>query len=618
MVRPSPETLPQGVTLAAVLAERARREPDRVALRAKRLGVYRERTWAEFCELAACCALGLRAFGLRTGERAALVGDPREEWIICDLAVQTLGAVSVCLYPTWSERELDRALRETVPTVIVAEGPECLERLQPLLARLPSLKRLVILDAAATAASGLRDAVSFAQVLAAGREALGDGEAASVLEGLADELDPREPAVLHFTAGTTSRPKGAVLSQEGQLAGARALVAHYPALGRPGHRTVPHLPLAHVLGRQSAIALPLVSGVVPHFGENLEQLPQTFFETAPTVLFTVPRYLHRLASRIRTALGATGGLKRQVSAAALSFGRRYAEARRRDVRSHLGRVQNALFRWGVYRPILNKLGFDRLELVLCGGGPLGEEVTTFWHGLGVNLVQVYGLTEAGGVVAGQKSPFPEPSAPARVLGGVEVKLGPGGEVLVRGEHVYGGYAGPVEDLAETMGEHWLATGDLGALEEGGLRLLGRSSDVLAGPGGEKVLLSPLEAALRASPLVSEAVVVGEGQSHFGALIDLDREAAAQRLRNRGVSHGRSASLGDLPEVLELVGAEIDRANRLFSEGKQIRSFRILPAPLDPEGGLLTPLLVPKRRACLEAYRDLIDALYDSEGSPVAS
>ena len=246
------------------------------------------------------------------------------------------------------------------------------------------------------------------------------------------------PAFIVYTSGTTGHPKGALVTHGKHLAATANIVDHYPTLAQKQHRTVAYLPLCHVLGRDVAVTLPLISRLVPHFGESPEDLPTTLFEIAPTVLFTVPRYLQKFASQV--LLGILNSSRRQArdrrSRHALRARPRAAALGRRG----RPRAATALYRAcraGVFVPILNKLGFDRLELMICAGAPLPPETMALWQMLGVNVVEMYGQTEtAGGIISGQRGPFPRPGDVGTVPAGWEVKLADDGEVLVRSPDLF--------------------------------------------------------------------------------------------------------------------------------------------------------------------------------------
>src|SRR5437763_2128853 len=275
-------------TAPGLLVERARQHPARVAYRAKRLGIYRERTWREYAALVGRAADGLTELGLVPGERVAIIGDACEEWMRAYMAAQALGAVTYGIYPTASAAETEYQLRDGGACIVVAENQEYVDKVLPIIDRLPQVRQIVVVDTRAMFAYRHDKLASFAALVESG---IADDEPAiEHLETLAAQLSPEGPAFIISTAGTTGHPKGALCSHGRHLAGTYNIVEHYPLLAEP-HRTVVYLPLSHGLGRDVAITLPLISGLVPHFGEDVEELGAALFEVAPTVLLTVPRHL---------------------------------------------------------------------------------------------------------------------------------------------------------------------------------------------------------------------------------------------------------------------------------------------------------------------------------------
>ena len=260
------------------------------------------------------------------------------------------------------------------------------------------------------------------------------------LERQVARIDPQSPAFIVYTSGTTGHPKGALVAHGKHLAATANIVEHYPTLAQDEHRTIAYLPLCHVLGRDVAVTLPLISRLVPHFGEDLEDLPTTLFEVAPTVLFTVPRYLQKFGSQVLLGILNSSAAKRIAADVAIAFARKHARARWTGRPGLLRETLYRACRAGVFMPILNKLGFDRLELVICAGAPLPPDTMALWHMLGVNVTEMYGQTEtAGGIISGQRGPFPRPGDVGTVPAGWQVRLADDGEVLVSSPDLFDGY-----------------------------------------------------------------------------------------------------------------------------------------------------------------------------------
>jgi long-chain acyl-CoA synthetase len=591
-------------TAPQLLAERARADPDGVALRAKHLGLYRERTWRDYAGLVSRCATALQGHGVRAGDRVAIMGDACEEWLVCDLGAQAAGAITYGIYPTASATELEYQMRDGGAKVFIAEDQEYVDKILPLAARLPQLERIVVIDASAM--FGYDDArlLPYEDLLAKGSD--------DALDRLCKDLVPRQPAFIVYTSGTTGNPKGALISHGVHLAACHNLIEHYPALAAPGHRTVVYLPLCHILGRDVAVTLPLLGGPVPHFGEDIEDLPATLFDVAPTVLFTVPRYMQKFASQVLIGIGSTTRLKRACYGWAMRIGRE--QAKRRWEGDRTPSLLYALARKLVFAPLLEKIGLDRLELAISGGAPLPPETMGLWQVWGVNLVEIYGQTEeAGAIISGQKGPFPRPGSVGSVAPGWELRLGEANEIQIRGDLVFERYWNNDDATHEVKAaDGWLHTGDVGEWRGEDLRLVDRARDFIVTDGGKTLSPSYIENALRASPYIAEAMVIGHARKYLTALVEIDFDTVADWARAQDVSYTGFTSLARHPEVERLIASEVQKANAALARVEQVKAFRILPKALDPEeeGEPVTPTRKVKRAKMAERFADLVESMYD--------
>lgn len=601
-------------TAPQLLCERARAEPSRIALRAKRLGLYEERTWRALALATARLAEGFAAQGVVKGDRVAIMGDACEQWLVCDLAAQALGAITYGIYPTASVAELEHQMRDGGAKLFVAENQEYVDKLLPLAPQLDALAAIVVIDPTAMFAYDDARLVLYDALLAS---TLDDAELLARLEQRAGQIGPDDPAFIVYTSGTTGAPKGALVSHGRHLAGAANIVLHYPLLDEAGLRSVVFLPLCHVLGRDLAITLPLIAGVVPHFGESVADLATTLHEVAPDFLVLVPRYLQKFAAQVLIGIANTSPAKRAVHDAAMRIGRKHARARWEG-----GPASSPLYaacRLLSFKPVLAKLGFARLRLVIAGGAPLPPETAAFWQILGVNVCEVYGQTEeAGAIISGQRGPFPRPGNVGTLADGWEIKLdADNGEILLKGGHVFDGYWNQPQASAAAWREGWLTTGDVGAWDDtqpGHLKLVDRARDFIVTAGGKTISPSFIENILRGSPYVGEAMVIGHARKYLSALIEIDADSVADWARAHAVSYTGYTSLTAEPRVNALIAGEIERANAALARVEQIKRFRILPKQLDPEeeGEPVTPTRKLKRALMIKRFEALVESMYEDD------
>jgi long-chain acyl-CoA synthetase len=609
-------------TLPGLLLERASKTPSDVAYRTKKLGIYQERTWSAFYRMVVQCSMGLMKLGLNHGDHVALMGDPCEEYVICELAAQALGAITFGIYPTSSPKEISCLVNDGKTSFFVAQNQEYVDRILPFFDQISHLKYIIVIDTRGIFMYNHRALVPFEKLMKDG--AMENGSADKLFKERVSKIKPSDGSFIVYTSGTEGSPKGVLISQGKHIAGAYTLIDRYPILANFPHRTVAFLPLCHVLGKDIAITLPLLTRITPHYGENIEDLGQTIFETAPTVLFTTPRYLQKFVSGILVGIEKSSPLKKWMYKLGLSVGRRYIRNVWDGEKHLLTKLLYFVFYWAAFRPILNKIGFNQLKIALSSGAPLPPEVMALWQIYGVNLSEFYGQTETGGALISAQSPqFPRPGNVGFPPTGWEIKLSETGEILVRGEDIFECYLNNPDLTKEVVDqEGWLHTGDVGQwTSEGGLRIVDRAKDIIVTSGGKTLSPTLIENALKASHYISEAIVFGHKRKYVSALIEIAYETVSDWARLKNFAYTGFASLALHPEVVKFVGSEIEKANQDLSRVEQVKCFRIIPEELNPEedGGPVTPTRKVKRDLIYEKFRDLVESMYgDKEEEKIVS
>ncbi|WP_112466186.1 AMP-dependent synthetase/ligase [Streptomyces triticisoli] len=599
-----PSTLPPPVGgLADVVFQHARDDPLHIALgRKDDYGNWHDVTCAEFRDEVLALAKGLLAQGVRFGDRVAIMSRTRYEWTLFDFALWTIGAQVVPVYPTSSAEQCFWMLYDAEVSAAVVEHEDHAMTIATVIDRLPQLRRLWQLDSGVVRELYAVGAHIDDDVVRRHREAVTPGSVATVI----------------YTSGTTGRPKGCVLSHGNFMYEADTVLEHWEPVfhTRKGDEaaTLLFLPLAHVFGRMVEVAA--VRGKV-RFGHqpqlNADALLPDLQAFRPTFVLAVPYVFEKVfhaARRKAEKEGRSGPFEKAVEVAV-----KYAdavEARAWGVGPGPSaglRVQHQFFDKLVYSKVRAALG-GRIRNAMSGGSAMDRRLGLFFAGAGVQIYEGYGLTESTAAATANPPGRTRYGTVGQPVPGVTVHIADDGEVWLNGDNVFQGYLNNPKATDETLHDGWLATGDLGFLDEYGyLTITGRKKEILVTSGGKSVSPGLLEERVRDHPLVSQCIVVGNDRPYVAALITLDQEAVEHWLQMRGKPRMPAARLV-LDADLEMeVRRAVVAANTLVSRAEAIRTFRILAQPFTEEHGLLTPSLKFKRRAIEKAYADEVEALY---------
>ncbi|MGY0540779.1 AMP-dependent synthetase/ligase [Nocardioides sp. YJ-D4] len=595
-------------TLPAALLYRALRSPRQVALRKKHLGVWRSYTWGEYAERAAAIGMGLRRLGVQPGDRVAVHAGNRPAWVIADMGIQAIGAVTVGLYPTAAADEVAYLLEHSESVVLIAEDEEQYDKTAAVRSGLVSLRNIVIIDPRGV---DLADSMlmSFDDLEAEGRRSSDD--LLTDLAAAVAELDPALPATIVYTSGTTGPPKGAMLSHANLVAASRNGESSFGVA--PGDEVLSYLPLCHVAERLVSVVCALASDYVVNFGEDSDTFNQDLREVQPTFFLGVPRVWEKMMASATIKIGDAGLLKRSNYRLWLSIGR--GIARRRWARGRLGPVDRMVYGFGwlmLYRPLREMLGLSRCRSAVSGAAPIAPEVLEYFWSIGIPVVEGYGQTEntaQGSIVAVDNVRL---GTVGRAVPETELRLDPGtGEILTRGPATFLGYFKDQEATSTTIdADGWLHTGDVGVIDDDGMiRIVDRMKDIIITAGGKNISPSEIENKLKVSPHVREAIVIGDRRKYLTALIGIELDTVGAWAQSRGIPFTTYTDLSSNPAVVELVGHWVEEVNQSFAQVETVKRFAMLPRELDTEEGEVTATQKVKRRSIEATYASLIEELY---------
>ncbi len=582
-------------TVTEALRRTAASNPDIVAVRLPDDSA--SITWSELLSRVDAVAGGLAKLGIGRGDTVAIMLSNRIEFHVVDLAAAMLGATPFSIYETYPVEEVEYLLGDAVSKLAVVEQSH-LELMLAARERAPSLEHIIVVDGQAPAGT-----LSLADVEGSNP---GFDAAAS-----AAEIAPDDVLTLIYTSGTTGKPKGVQLSHHNVVFSARAIEQIIPL--EPGSRVISWLPAAHIAERMAHHYIPVIyAGTVtcaPNPREVVSYLPQVH----PTWFFAVPRIWEKLKAGLETMLAGQPEETRGPAQAALA-----ASIERVRLRQRGERVPSELEQqWEkadeeMFSKLRAMLGLDRVIAVNVGAAPTPVEVLEFFHAIGIELAELWGMSETcgfgtcnrpGEVKIGTVGP-PSP--------GTELKLAEDGEVLCRGEFLMVGYRNDPAKTAEAVdAEGWLHTGDIGELDEDGyLRLIDRKKELIINAAGKNMSPANIEAGLKsASPLIGQACCIGDGRPYNTALIVLDSDFAPQWAAQQGLAPGGLEQLAQEPKVREAVQEAVDGANGHLARVEQIKKFTIIAGDWLPGGDELTPTMKLKRKPIAEKYRDEIEAMY---------
>jgi long-chain acyl-CoA synthetase len=552
-------------------------------------------------------AAALADLGVSRGDRVALLSENRYEWPVADLAILGLGAVTVPIYPTSTAQQVRFLLENSEARVAFVSNAEQLEKLRAA-GDLASLEARVTLDPVPQARAGEHP---FDALLSRGRELRGR-DSAAFRRGAA-EVRPGDLATIIYTSGTTGDPKGALLTH-GNIAFDVHASLKVIDLG-PHDRCLSFLPLSHIFERMAGLYAMLAAGATIAYARSIDSVAADAVEVRPTVLCGVPRFYEKVYARVMENAATLPPLRRRIFEWGLAQGRSKARAhfQRRKLDTLATRLADRL----VGHKIRERVG-GRMRFGISGGAPLPPEVMEFFFAIGIPVIEGYGLTETSPVICLNRQGREKPVSVGPPIPGVEVRIGDDGEILTRGPHVMRGYYRNEAATRAALRDGWFHTGDVGRLdEEGCLAITDRLKDLLVTAGGKKVAPQPIEARLKTSRWVSEAVLLGDARPYVVSLLVPNFANLEAEARAHGWRYGNSQELLARPEVRSLYQGEIDRVNADLARFEQIKTFALLDRELTQQSGDLTPTLKVKRRVVQQRYAEVIESLYAGHAAPAA-
>jgi long-chain acyl-CoA synthetase len=574
------------------LTDNVAEAPHAVALRRKRLERWEDVTFQAFHEEVRAVAKGIAAAGVQPGDRVGIMSSTRYEWTLVDYALWYAGAVPVPIYETSSAEQVEWILSDSGAVGVFLEGPKHAAVFEEVRGSLPEVANAWVFD---------KDAID---LLVESGGSVSDAD----LDQRRATLTPDSVATIIYTSGTTGRPKGCTLTHRNFMFEVDAVVKGLPDVFRPGSSTLLFLPLAHVFGR--AIQLGCIRGrVTLGHSADVKNLLGDLAEFQPTFLLSVPRVFEKIFNSAQQKARAEG--KGRIFDIAASTAIEYSESLDNGGPGLLLRIKHAVFDKLVYGKLRAAMG-GNVTHAISGGAALGARLGHFFRGIGVVVLEGYGLTETSAASTVNRPDKTKIGSVGRPLPGTSVRIAEDGEILLKGPQIFAGYwnnAAATDEVLEADG--WFHSGDIGEIDDGGfLKITGRKKELIVTAGGKNVAPAVLEDRLRANFLVSQCMVVGDGKPFIAALVTVDPESFPTWLASTGKPDTATvAEMVDDPDLQAEIQSAVDEANKAVSKAEAIKKFAILPVDWTEDGGQLTPSLKLKRNVVMSQWKDDVEALY---------
>ncbi|MGG7566498.1 AMP-dependent synthetase/ligase [Rhodovulum sp. DZ06] len=593
-------------TIVALWAARCKELGAATCHREKKLGIWQAWSWTDWYEESRAVGLALMDLGVRKGEPVLILAEDRREWLCCDLAAAAIGAIPTGVYTTDSPNQLAYLAQDSGARVLFVENEEQLDKWLTARGDMPGIERVVIYEREGLVDFSDPQVEFYDELVARGQGA----EHPDRFEKALYEVKPNDPRMLIYTSGTTGPPKGAICTHRNmifQLSAGRRMLDF-----KAGDELLCFLPLCHVLERLVSVEAALANACVVNFAESPETVFENLREVSPDTFAGVPRIWEKIHSRVMIMRSEAGRIGGAAFDWAIRVGTARAKARAEGKPVPAGlKIQFAIADWLVLGNLRRMLGLDNARRVTSGAAPISPELIDWFDGIGVPLIEGYGMTETTGVATINTVEDNAVGTVGKPLPGVDLRLSPEGELEVRGAGVFGGYWNKPEKTAETFTEDgWLRTGDLGRIDnQGRLTITGRAKDIIITAGGKNITPAEIESRLKFSPYIADAVVIGDRRKYLTCLVMIDQENVEKFAQDRQVPFSDFASLTRAAEVRALIGEVVAETNRQFAQVEQLKDFRLIDILLTAEDEELTPTMKLKRNFVNERHKGLIDEMY---------
>jgi len=587
--------------LALMVAKQVKKYGARTALRYREHGQWHDISWQEVGAQVSDAAKGLLEMGIPEGGMVGIFSQNRPEWTLADFAILSIRGASVPIYATNTARQAEYIVNEAEMAVIFAGGRDQYAKAASLLGSSPYLKKIIVFDKSVSLA-GNDQAMYFQDLVAMGRKSDQDRELAARLK----KADMNDLATLIYTSGTTGEPKGVMLHHANFYF---SFQAHNKRLSVSDQDvSMCFLPLSHVFERAWTY-FALGSGMVVNYCDDTGKIVEYLQEVKPTIMCAVPRFYEKIYGTIFEKLESAPPSKRNLFMWAAELGSQvYRRAKEKQTIPWDLKLKHRIAEKLVLKKLRNVVG-GRIRFFPCAGAPLSQHIEEFFHAVGIPIKYGYGLTETTATVTCHEEYHYRPGTVGKPIYGVDVKIAPNGEILVRGETVMKGYYKKPEATAEVFDDHWFKTGDVGVLEDGYLTITDRIKDLMKTSGGKYIAPQLIETTIGKDHFIEQISIIGDQRKYVSALIVPAFEALEEYASSRNIACSSREELIQHPEIVQFFTERIEKNQQELAGFEKVKRFKLLAKQFTQEDGEMTPTMKLKRKVINDKYQQIIDSMY---------
>lgn len=571
-------------------------------------GVTREINYVDLKEKVECFSLGLMELGIHQFDRIGMISENRLEWIISDLAIVGLGAITVPVFPTLTPKQIEYIFKDSAVTCVLVSNSFQLKKVLEVKDFIPSLRHIIVMNDSYSPQNIIVRPMS--EIIEWGKKTKHNLEFSEVLSETRNKIKTDDLLTIIYTSGTTGEPKGVMLSHKNILSNYEGVVDAFSITEKDN--SVSYLPLSHSYERTVGYYTLLFLGVTIALADSVDTLLPFIQEIKPTIMTTVPRFLQTVMKKVNNSMEKDSPVKLRIYKWAMKVGIEYVRRKQQGKGTLPLEVQHKIAEKLVFSKIREKMG-GRLRLLVSGGAALADEINEYFLALGINVIQGYGLTEASPIVSANREDENEIGTIGKPLFNVQVKIADDGEILVRGNNVMKGYWNDTVATEQAIDEEgWLYTGDIGIITSlGNIKITDRKKDIFVSSGGKNIAPQQIEGLLSQSKFIENVVLIGERREFCTALISPNYEQLESLAKDFDIKFDNVSELISNPKIINTYKKEIDYLQRDLAKYEKVRKFALLSAPFSIENGELSPKMSVRRHVVEKKYAEIIEQLYSA-------